>query len=287
MAAEKPHRHAKPPPTGAVDCRRSRFRKSVALSRESSRSIHPILIFINLLVRRSRNRNCQQLNPESRIVKLRGQTMVFTTSPRCDRVVLHNLTWQQFETLLQTIGESYGVRFAFDRGTLEILKTCLDIERYKTQIGTIIKDIAEVLNIEYDCLGSTTWKREAKLAGVEPDDCFYLQNESRIRGLSRFDLDRDPPPDLALEIDLTHKSLDRLAIYARLGVPEIWNYDIKRKELTIYQLDADNYSITETSSIFPQIPVREIPEILDRHRQEGRLATRRKVKDWVRNQISE
>lgn len=212
--------------------------------------------------------------------------MVLTTSPHRDRVVLHNLSWQQFETLLQTLGEHRCARVAYNFGTLEIMTPLPEHERYKDRISDAIKDIAEVLNIEYDCLGSTTWKREAKLAGVEPDDCFYFQNESRIRGLSRFDLDRDPPPDLALEIDLTNKSLDRLPIYARLGVPEIWNYDIEQRELTIYQLDEENYSISETSSIFPQIPVREIPQILDRHRQDGRLATRRQVKEWVRSQTA-
>lgn len=212
--------------------------------------------------------------------------MVVKTSPRCDRVVLHHLSWQQFETLLQNLGEHRHARVAYDFGTLEIMTPLPEHERCQDRISDAIKDIAEVLNIEYDCLGSTRWKRESRLAGVEPDDCFYFQNEARIRGLSRFDLDRDPPPDLALEIDLTNKSLDRLPIYARLGVPEIWNYDIERGELTIYQLTEDSYSITETSSIFPQIPVREIPQILHRHRQDGRLATRRKIKEWVRSQIS-
>jgi Uma2 family endonuclease len=225
-------------------------------------------------------------NFHCKTVKQRNNTMVLTTSPRCDRVVLHNLTWQQFKTLLQTLGENQNVRVAYDFRTLEIMTPLPDHEKYKNALSLAIQDIADLLDLEYECLGSTTWKREAKLAGVEPDDCFYFQNESRIRGLSCFDLDRDPPPDLALEIDLTNKSIDRLPIYARLGVPEIWNYDIERKELTIYQLDADNYSITETSSIFPQIPVREIPQIIDRHRQDGRLATRRKVKEWVRSQVS-
>lgn len=212
--------------------------------------------------------------------------MAVKTSPHCDRVVLHNLNWQQFETLIQTLGEHRCARVAYDFSTLEIMTPLPDHEKYKNALSLTIQDIADLLDLEYECLGSTTWKREAKLAGVEPDDCFYFQNESRIRGLSRFDLDRDPPPDLALEIDLTNKSLDRLPIYARLGVPEIWNYDVERGELTIYQLDEENYSISETSSIFPQIAVREIPQILDRYRQEGRLATRRQVKEWVLSQIS-
>ena len=211
--------------------------------------------------------------------------MAVKTRSHCDRVVLHNLNWQQFETLLQTLGEHRSARVAYDFSTLEIMTPLPEHERHKDKISEVIKDIAEILNLEYDCLGSTTWKRETQLAGVEPDNCFYFQNESRIRGLSRFNLEQDPPPDLALEIDLTNKSLNRRPIYARLGIPEIWNYDIEQAQLTIYQLNEDSYSISETSSIFPQISILEIPQILNRHRQEGRLATRRIMKDWVQTQL--
>ncbi|MCC5896546.1 MAG: Uma2 family endonuclease [Phormidium sp. BM_Day4_Bin.17] len=211
--------------------------------------------------------------------------MAVKTRSHCDRVVLHNLNWQQFETLLQTLGEHRSARVAYDFSTLEIMTPLPEHERHKDKISEVIKDIAEILNLEYDCLGSTTWKRETQLAGVEPDNCFYFQNESRIRGLSRFNLEQDPPPDLALEIDLTNKSLNRRPIYARLGIPEIWNYDIDQGQLTIYQLNEDSYSISETSSIFPQISIREIPKILNRHRQEGRLATRRIMREWVQTQL--
>lgn len=211
--------------------------------------------------------------------------MAVKTRSHCDRVVLHNLNWQQFETLLQTLGEHRSARVAYDFRTLEIMTPLPEHERHKDKISEVIKDIAEILNLEYDCLGSTTWKRETQLAGVEPDNCFYFQNELQIRGLSRFNLEQDPPPDLALEIDLTNKSLNRRPIYARLGIPEIWNYDIEQGQLTIYQLNEDSYSISETSSIFPQISVREIPQILNRHRQEGRLATRRIMKKWVQTQL--
>jgi Uma2 family endonuclease len=211
--------------------------------------------------------------------------MAVTTPPRADRVVLHNLSWQQFERLLEDIGERRGARVAYDRGTLEIMTPLPEHERYNDRISDAIKDIAEIFNIEYDCLGSTTWKREAKLAGVEPDNCFYFQNESRVRGLSRFDLDRDPPPDLALEIDLTHKSLNRLPIYARLGVCEVWNYDVERGELTIYRLNDGEYAIAPSSGIFPQLPIVEIPQLLNRHRSEGRLATRHSVRDWARSHL--
>jgi len=203
------------------------------------------------------------------------------TPPRADRVVLHDISWQQFENLLANLGESRSARIAYDRGTLEIMTFLPEHEYYKETIGDAVKDIAEVLEEDYESLRSTTWKRKLEKAGVEPDNCFYFQNEAKIRGKLQFDLDRDPPPDLVLEIDLTSKSLDRFPIYARLGVPEIWCYD--SGELKIYQLAGEAYVEVEMSSIFPQLPVRELPGLIDRYRSAGRRSLRQAVREWARS----
>ena len=143
------------------------------------------------------------------------------TMQRADRVVLYNISWQQFENLLKDLGDKRAARIAYDRGTLEIMTPLPEHERYKEVISDIVKDLGDLLDLDYESLGSTTWKRESRLAGVEPDNCFYFQNEAVIRGKLQFDLNQDPPPDLVLEIDLSSKSLNRFPIYARLGVPEI------------------------------------------------------------------
>ncbi|MGB5899666.1 MAG: Uma2 family endonuclease [Geitlerinemataceae cyanobacterium] len=202
------------------------------------------------------------------------------TQPRADRVVLYDISWQQFENLLANLGESRAARIAYDRGALEIMTPLPEHEYYKETISDAVKDIAEVLEEDYESLGSTTWKREIEKAGVEPDNCFYFQNESKIRGKLQFDLERDPPPDLVLEIDVTSKSLDRFPIYARLGVPEIWCYD--SGELKIYQLEAENYIEVETSSIFPTLPIRKLPVLIEKHRLAGRRSLRQAVREWAR-----
>ena len=202
------------------------------------------------------------------------------TQRRADRVVLHNISWQQFENLLADLGENRAARVAYDDETLEIMTPLPEHEYYKEAIGDAIKDIAEVLDQDYESLGSTTWKREIKKAGVEPDNCFYFQNEPRIRGKLEFDLNQDPPPDLALEIDVTSKSLSRFSIYARLGVPEIWCYD--SGELKIYQLQNEAYIEVETSLVFPTLPVQELPALIEQHRPQGRRAIRRAVREWAR-----
>ncbi|MGB3560130.1 MAG: Uma2 family endonuclease [Geitlerinemataceae cyanobacterium] len=202
------------------------------------------------------------------------------TQPRADRVVLYDISWQQFENLLANLGESRAARIAYDRGALEIMTPLPEHEYYKETISDAVKDIAEVLEEDYESLGSTTWKREIEKAGVEPDNCFYFQNESKIRGKLQFDMERDPPPELVLEIDVTSKSLDRFPIYARLGVPEIWCYD--SGELKIYQLEAENYIEVETSSIFPTLPIRKLPVLIEKHRLAGRRSLRQAVREWAR-----
>ena len=218
-----------------------------------------------------------------------------TALSQANRVLLHNLSWQQFENLLLDLGDSRAARVAYEDGTLEIMTPLPEHEYYKEAISIVIQDIAETLEIDYECLGSTTWKQERYLAGVEPDNCFYFQNEAAIRGKLDFNLEQDPPPDLALEIDLTNKSLDRFSIYARLGVPEIWYYDQRSKQapsvqegvifdsgvLTIYQRQGETYQNVEISGIFPSLPIQDIPALLERYRGEGRRSLRRAIREWT------
>ncbi|NJM74233.1 MAG: Uma2 family endonuclease [Scytonema sp. RU_4_4] len=207
-----------------------------------------------------------------------------TTTNRADRVILYNIGWQQFENILQDLGEHRAARIAYDDGTLEIMTPLPEHEYYKVTIGIAIDDIAEELNLEYECLGSTTWRRESRMAGVEPDNCFYFQNVNAIRGRLDLDLIQDPPPDLALEIDVTSKSLNRFSIYARLGVPELWCYD--SGELKIYHLQNDEYIEAHKSLVFPNLAIRELPKLIEQNRTAGRLAVRRAVREWVRKQES-
>ncbi|MBD2456641.1 Uma2 family endonuclease [Nostoc sp. FACHB-87] len=207
------------------------------------------------------------------------------TERRADRVVLHNIGWQKFESLLVDLGENRAAKIAYDDGTLEIMTPLPEHEYYKEIIGDIIKDTAEILEIDYECYGSATWKQELKKAGIESDNCFYFQNEALIRGKLKFDLNQDPPPDLALEIDVTSKSLDRFSIYARLGVPEIWCYDTG--EIKIYQLQGEEYIQTKTSLVFPHLNILEIPSLIEKYRMAGKRVFRQAIREWVRGQIRE
>jgi Uma2 family endonuclease len=208
--------------------------------------------------------------------------MVATFS-RADRVVLHNISWEQFEKLLEDLGDRRAARIAYDNGTLEIITPLPEYEYFKEVIGDAVKDIAEEIEVDYESYGSTTWRKRIKMVGVEPDNCFYFQNEAVVRG--RLDLDLrqgDPPPDLVLEIDITNKSLDRFPIYAHLEVPELWCYD--EGKLRIYHLQDGEYVEAANSLALPMLPIPELPDVIEAHRAQGRRALRRAIRAWARKE---
>ncbi|MGB3311516.1 MAG: Uma2 family endonuclease [Nodosilinea sp.] len=202
--------------------------------------------------------------------------------PQGKSLVLRDVSWAEFEAILAELGNHRSTRIAYDDGFLEIMAPLPEHEYFKQTISTAIEDMAEVLEEDYECYGSTTWRRKTQQAGIESDNCFYFQNEALVRGKLEFDLDRDPPPDLALEIDLTSKSLDRFPIYVRLGVPEIWCYD--SGVLKIYLLKGDRYVASDQSRVFPTLDIRALPQLIESQRSAGRLALRRAVREWVREQ---
>lgn len=203
--------------------------------------------------------------------------------PPGQRVLLWDVSWNEFEAILEELGDRRSSRVAYSDGMLEIMTPLPEHEYFKETIGDAIKDMAETLELDYESYGSTTWRQQAKQAGLEADNCFYFQNESIVRGRLDINLAQDPPPDLALEIDVTSKSLERFPIYARLGVPELWCYDAGM--ITIYQLQDGQYVEAEQSNIFTKLDIRALPQLIEENRSAGRLALRRSVRAWVREQM--
>ncbi|MGB3613506.1 MAG: Uma2 family endonuclease, partial [Elainellaceae cyanobacterium] len=107
--------------------------------------------------------------------------------------------------------------------------------------------------------------------------------EPLIRGQLEFDLATDPPPDLAIEVDYSSKSLNRFPIYARLGVPEIWRFN--EGILTIHLLDKTSYRESDASLAFPMLPVQELPGLIQTYRLQGKRLMRRAFRQWVRERV--
>ncbi|MDQ2099046.1 MAG: Uma2 family endonuclease [Tychonema bourrellyi B0820] len=202
--------------------------------------------------------------------------------PPGNKVRLQNVSWEMYESILEELGEGYAVRLAYYKGTLEIRMPLPKHEKAKSLIGYLVNVLLEELNIDCEVLGSTTFKRQDMQTGVEPDDCFYIQNQGAVRGKDRLDLTVDPPPDLAIEID--NSSQTSLNCYEALGVPELWRYD--GEVLKIYRLQEGKYTESSTSQNFPDFPIIDlIPQYVDRSKTEGRSPTIRAFRAWVREQL--
>ncbi|PSM50183.1 hypothetical protein C7Y66_05270 [Chroococcidiopsis sp. CCALA 051] len=209
--------------------------------------------------------------------------MITYSTPAESRVVLHNISWETFETLLKETGENRGSRFAYDRGTLEIMTPLFEHESYKSNLGNFIIALAEELNIEARSAGSTTLKRQVANRSIEPDCCFYIQNELAVRGKLKLNLETAPPPDLAIEIDITSSSVNKLGIYSALGVPELWKYD--GKKLKFYRLEVEEYRERDVSLAFPLISVEDMSNFMQQIPIQGEVALLKSFRAWVRDKI--
>jgi len=165
--------------------------------------------------------------------------MIKTLTPISNQVLLKNISWETYQTLLKDLEIQPGTRMNYKAGLLEIVTPLNPHESYKQLVGRFVETLTEELNLEIRSLGSSTWCREDLAAGLAPDNCYYIQNEELVRYLQQIDLTQNPPPDLAIEIDITSSSLNRLEIYAALGVPEVWRYD--GNEFKIYCLEGGKY----------------------------------------------
>jgi len=152
-------------------------------------------------------------------------------------------------------------------------------------LGLFIPRLAEELEIPYEPLGMTTWKKPGAEKGLEPDQCYYIQNQAVVREKAVLDLETDPPPDLAIEVDITSSSLNRMRIYAELRVPEVWRYD--GQALTMYQLQPDGaYRTCETSRSFPRLRPTDVERFLELGRTMDKIRWARELRDWVRDQLA-
>jgi Uma2 family endonuclease len=181
-------------------------------------------------------------------------------------ITFPHVSWQEFEAILQELGTKRRSRIAYCYGILEIMVPLPEHEIPRDVISDIVKILLKVTRQRYQPFGSTTFKRENS-AGVEPDTCFYIQNYQRMIGRRRIQAN-DPPPDLAIEADVTFKT--KLDAYESIAVPELWIYD--GGKLAIYLLKDGKYYPSETSLIFPNVAIAQIiPGIVERSWQVGNL----------------
>ena len=193
-------------------------------------------------------------------------------------LLIPNVTWEQYEDLLEELGEERRVpRINYCNGTLELMLPLPAHERPHRIISDVIKLLLDAQGREWEDFGSTTFKK-LKQAGLEPDTCFYIQNASRVRDLLRMDMTQDPPPDLAIEADVTSKTT--LEAYAALQVPEVWIYD--HNKLKIHLLQNGDYQESDVSLTFPEVAIAAmIPQLVQQAFQEGTSKMLRNLRNSI------
>ena len=206
--------------------------------------------------------------------------MIAISTPAEQRTVLENISWETFEAILKEIGNNRGSRLAYDEGTLEIMTPLLEHENPKIQFDRLVFALAEKLNIEIKSAGSTTLKLKVVKKGIEPDNCYYIQNESAVRGIVELDLETAPPPDLAIEIDITSSSVNKLGIYASLGVPELWRYN--GRIIKFYQLVESEYIECECSIAFTFLSATDMTRFVEQSKTIGEIALIKLFRDWLK-----
>ncbi|MFW9260366.1 Uma2 family endonuclease [Nostoc sp. CALU 546] len=209
--------------------------------------------------------------------------MLVKSTPAEQRTVLQNISWETFEALLRDTGEDRGSRFAYDCGVLEIMTPLFEHENPKIQFDRLIFALAVELKTKIRSAGSTTLKRKPIAKGIEPDSCYYIQNEPLIRDKQELDLITDPAPDLAVEIDITSTSINKFNIYAALGVGELWRYN--GEILKFYQLVASEYIEIKSSIAFPLISVSEMNRFIQQSKTMDEIDLVQSFRAWVQSKI--
>lgn len=196
--------------------------------------------------------------------------------------VISGLSWTSYEKLLQAL-EDRRFRHSYDRGRLEVLVSPRkDHDHVKTLLARLLEFLAFELDIPIQSMGSTTLGRKRKRRGLEPDECYYIENEPLVRSRTQYDPEVDPPPDLAIEVDVTSTSISRLPIYADIGVPEIWRWDGK-KLVFLARTRTGKYRSVRHSLSFPMLRPADLMRFVELRTTVDEHTIVRRFLAWVRS----
>jgi len=199
------------------------------------------------------------------------------------RFRLDGVAWREYVAIADALPDRPGLRLTYDRGRLEFMTLSPLHEVWKSQLARFVTELLDEFDLNYLQAGSTTFRREDEERGLEPDDCFWIAGEARMRGRHDWDWRQDPPPDLVLEIEVSRSALGRMGIYAALRVPEVWRFD--GTTLTVHRLQAaGEYGEVPFSPLFPGIPPAGLVPFLQAPPDQTFRVTLRSFRDWVRQQ---
>jgi len=221
-------------------------------------------------------------NPE-----VREQQMNALLSPPLEamlldrRIVLRSVSWDSYITIAEALDSQPGLRLTYDRGSLEFMTTSNLHEFLKKWYSRFVEVITEECDLPIATFGSMTFQRADLEQGFEPDDCFWIEHELQLRGRRDYHPTNDSPPDLLIEIEVSRSEIDRMAIYATMGIPEVWRIDAQQLIIEVLQPD-QTYQQSTSSRSFPNLPITELTRFLPRSPQDDSLTLIRALRNWVR-----
>jgi Uma2 family endonuclease len=198
-------------------------------------------------------------------------------------ILLPGISWETYQALVKDLESQPGKRLTYDNGLLEIFMPLPPHGKNKKHLARFVELLTEELEIEICSLGSSTWSRQDLAKGVEPDECYYIQNELAVRGKMEIDLTVDPPPDLAIEVDITSLSIPRLPIYQALGVPEVWRFD--GEQVVLLSLLQGEYQEIPQSLALPMVTATVLQDWLAKAQTMGETSWAKAVRHWVQEQL--
>jgi Uma2 family endonuclease len=208
------------------------------------------------------------------------QALAKPTAAR-DCLRLSGVDWKTYTRLLRVFEERPGYRLTYDQGELEIMAPSHRHDHPGSFFGLLVFILTDELGLSMRPGGSTTVRKKKKQRGLEPDECFWIANAAALAGVDDLDLSQHPPPDLALEVDVTSSSLDRMSIYEALLVPEVWR--MEGGALTFHVLSGGQYRLATHSLSFPKVtPADLLPFVEAAHKAPDNNVVLRQFRAWVR-----
>jgi len=213
--------------------------------------------------------------------------MIASIEPTTERVLLHNVSWQTYESLLaDAYADHSHVRFTYDDGDLEIMTLSFGHENAGRWILRLIALLTLELDIPMCGGGSTTLRSSLRKKGLEADESFWIANESAMRGKTVWNATTDPPPDLVVEVDISNSSLNRFGIYAALGVPEIWHYD--GSAFSVFTLTSTGrFRRVTKSRAFPALPLKGFVRFITELGTRDETSLLKSFRRWLHEEVVE
>src|SRR5947207_660723 len=206
-----------------------------------------------------------------------------TAAASAEKHIYYGVSWNAYLELLEELGDDRSVRLTFNRGALEIISPKRLHEQITRLIDMVVTLLAFELGLNVDNCGAMTLRVASAQRGGEPDSCFYIANEARVRGVEEINLQVHPPPDIVLEVDITSPSLDKFGLYFAARVPEVWRYD--GAQMSFHALTGEQYEIALHSLCFPHLTAAMLERYLTIGREQGSTAMLQTVKNEVTSEV--